>query len=207
MTRLAITVIAICDNCDVERKRHAREIWVERDRRGEWSVWRAKKETGGSWKWDERQKGRKRKGMRYVAGGGGTRGSSQRVRAQFTGRGKKEGIEFLIKSPAQGSVARRGFRKMFTQASLAIKREIQPPPSRAISENRGSASKGENRWFHEAQYSGVTSKMQLPENSWVARRNRISSAHRNRCVSPVIPPGRIETAKVGPDSGRFQERL
>lgn len=49
------------------------------------------------------------------------------------------------------------------------------------------------------QYSGATSKMQLRENSWPARRNRISLPHRNRCVSAraaVIPPGRIGIAKV-----------
>lgn len=39
------------------------------------------------------------------------------------------------------------------------------------------------------QYSGATSKMQPPENSWLARRNRISLSHRNRCVSPSYSRG------------------
>lgn len=39
------------------------------------------------------------------------------------------------------------------------------------------------------QYSGATSKMQAPENSWLARRNRISLSHRNRCVSPSYSRG------------------
>jgi len=39
-----------------------------------------------------------------------------------------------------------------------------------------------------SQYSGATSKMQPPENSWLARRNRISLSHRNRCVSPRLFP-------------------
>lgn len=39
-----------------------------------------------------------------------------------------------------------------------------------------------------SQYSGATSKMQPAENSWLARRNRISLSHRNRCVSLRLFP-------------------
>lgn len=47
------------------------------------------------------------------------------------------------------------------------------------------------RHYQARQYSGATSKMQPPENSWLARRNRISLSHRNRCVSPprLFPRG------------------